>query len=853
MARAVPVHAIFFFSGVAGLGYELVWTRMFATGLGHEFPAMLAVVAAFFAGLAIGAWALDGVVSRSRAPGLWYAGLELVIGGWALASVVVIPALNSLAADLIGLDPSPARHWLVAFTVPLVGLLPATTAMGATLPAMERLVARLKGSGGVVGGLYAVNTAGAVAGVLATTFIVMPLAGFRVTVVALAVINVLCAAATVLGPAAGERERAPVAHELDDTPPAWRLTATLLVTGLLGIGYEITCVRVMAQVLENTVFSFTSALAVYLAGTAAGAALYQRFAGKTRFAPLLALLVQWLALACLVGIVVLGSSRGLYASCRDFFGGGLRGSVAAEMMLALLVFGPPTLLMGATFSHLVQAARGARGGVGRALAVNTIGASLAPPLFGIVLIPLLGMKVTAVIAALGYLALVPAGAIAVRRLVPTALCLPAGMAAISLDLVLVTAPPGARIIALRQGVMAVVAVTEDSQGGRLLKVNDRFFMGGTVRSFADRRQAHIPLMLHPEPKNALFLGVGSGITVGAATDHVEAVRAVELLPEVVELLGYFAPGNRLERFDVERDFVVADARRFVRAADERFDVIVADLFQPARDGSGALYTREHFEAIAARLADGGLFCQWLPVHQLDLDTLRLIVRTFLDVFPGSRAFLAHFNVQTPMLGLVTRTTPEIFPPDWYDRRLRERPGTRQALVEVALADELSLFGCLVADAEALAAFAGPGPLNTDDHPRVLFEAPAFGYLGDRMDGEHLRLLLEAWQPRADSLVGTQPARAEFAGRLDRFIAARDLFLHSSIADVRGDRDGAIEVLLESVRASGDFRTAYISGLQLASQLRASEPAVSRELLIALRDARPEAPQAPQLLREWFGE
>lgn len=57
----------------------------------------------------------------------------------------------------------------------------------------------------------------------------------------------------------------------------------------------------------------------------------------------------------------------------------------------------------------------------------------------------------------------------------------------------------------------------------------------------------------------------------------------------------------------------ADAIRFVRATDTRYDLIVSDNFHPARSGSGAFYTVEHFEAVRERLAPGGLFCpalQW---------------------------------------------------------------------------------------------------------------------------------------------------------------------------------------------------------------------------------------------------
>ncbi len=152
------LYFIFFLSGVAGLGYEIVWIRMFAVGLGHEFPSVLAVVAAFFGGFALGAWGLDGRVSRSRVPGRWYAALEIVIGTWGFASVALIPWANGQVALLTGPVPGPVRQWAIAFLVPLVVLLPATTAMGATLPAMDRFFSRLRADGHSIGGLYGANT-----------------------------------------------------------------------------------------------------------------------------------------------------------------------------------------------------------------------------------------------------------------------------------------------------------------------------------------------------------------------------------------------------------------------------------------------------------------------------------------------------------------------------------------------------------------------------------------------------------------------------------------------------------------------------------------------------------------------
>jgi hypothetical protein len=62
---AVLLYIILFLSGFMGLGYEMVWTPMLSVGLGHEIVPFLAVVSAFFSGMAVGSFILDSPVSRS--------------------------------------------------------------------------------------------------------------------------------------------------------------------------------------------------------------------------------------------------------------------------------------------------------------------------------------------------------------------------------------------------------------------------------------------------------------------------------------------------------------------------------------------------------------------------------------------------------------------------------------------------------------------------------------------------------------------------------------------------------------------------------------------------------------------
>ncbi len=209
----------------------------------------------------------------------------------------------------------------------------------------------------------------------------------------------------------------------------------------------------------------------------------------------------------------------------------------------------------------------------------------------------------------------------------------------------------------------------------------------------------------------------------------------------------------------------ADARRFVRASRERYDVIVSDNFHPARSGSGSLYTVEHFKAVRDRLAEDGLFCQWLPLHQLDLDTLRSIVRSFLAAYPHGWAMLATNSLDTPVLGLVGRRDANLFDAGQVRERLAAAALPRSP-AGFGITDDLALLGGFIAGPRALARFAANAPLNTDDHPVVAYRAPRITYVPDSLPRDRLIALLREVEISPDELLGAAFARhrMEFPAR-----------------------------------------------------------------------------------------
>ena len=172
--------------------------------------------------------------------------------------------------------------------------------------------------------------------------------------------------------------------------------------------------------------------------------------------------------------------------------------------------------------------------------------------------------------------------------------------------------------------------------------------------------------------------------------------------------------------------MTADARRFVRARRERYDVIVSDNFHPARSGSGSLYTVEHF----ARCASGSppAACSANGCRCISSISTRCAAScaAISSVYPHGWAMLATNSLDTPVLGLVARRDGERFDLEQVRERLRDRADVAHPRRSSA-SPTISRCSAASSRAHALARFAGDAPLNTDDHPVVAYRAPRITY------------------------------------------------------------------------------------------------------------------------------
>jgi spermidine synthase len=659
------LYLLFFISGALGLVYEVLWMRRLTLLFGATTLAATATLSAFFLGLALGS-AVFGARARTwRRPLVAFGLLEIGVGAGALLVPHVLDLYRALYPTLAAtFGGSPASFAGVKLVLAMAAVAIPTFCMGGTLPALGEVVAPSGGRGlGVpVGGLYAANLLGATLGALAVPFLLLP----RLGVDASSSVAVLGSVAVGLTACVwGWRTvRAPIiaisaaaAH-----PPAVDARAgrhVLLLAALSGaftLALQTLWTRTFALVHENSIYSFTIVVVLFLVGLAGGAGL-ARAALRRGGQPESLLAWSW----WVAGVSIVASPRLFYwlTDGLDYLpAGDWRSSLGRLLTVAIPTVLPATLALGMALPLLMERIGRdthdtAGPALGRLLGVNTLGAILGPLAATFVIGPALGLwKSLALLGVAVFLAGDRQGASRGRAaawaamLAALVLLRPVGLPPVRIA-------PGESLISAHEGSHGTTAVIEDARD-RWITVNNSYILGGTAAAGEERWQAHLPLLLHPSPRRVAFLGLGTGITAGAALLHpVERVLALEIVPEVVDAArADFAYANGALLDDARVTVVVDDGRNYMAAPPERFDVVVGDLLVPWRPGEAALYSLEHFQSVRRALRPGGLYCQWLPVYQLSLDQLAIVTRTFTDVFPQATLWRGNFLPDAPTLALV---------------------------------------------------------------------------------------------------------------------------------------------------------------------------------------------------------
>jgi predicted membrane-bound spermidine synthase len=744
------IYVMFLASGVASLIYQVVWFKQLQFVLGSSTFAVSMTVAGFFFGLSLGSWLGGKLADRARHPLSAYAFLELALG---ILAILVTLFLSNWLAWAPGMGPIVGNPFFFSFAT----LVLPTMLMGATLPVLAKHVIREHSVlAQRIGVLYGVNTLGAAIGCAVVGFVLIGTLGvtqsaFVGSLIYLA--NAALAGALARGAAAHESSTAasPAAAphtSHDPAVPSWRtnvLVAVFAVSGFASIAYEVLWFRVLANFQVHTVFAFSAMLATYLVGLVLGAFICARFLAprKDRLLLYFARLQLLIAAGGLLTVGLLGRSRNMSVAFNawlhpinshgafDWLAG-----TTETLLLCVVVLLIPTTLIGIslplaselTIQHVSVLGRR----LGRLYAMNTMGGTLGSLTAGFVLVPYLGTQTSlTLIVALNlalFLVVVASqpslsGDGRLRRLSVWGIvfvCAGSWILGPNYLAQAQTTFEEAEVLAFRETRDATFVVLgykgEGTDAYQQLLVNGWSYANNAMPG---RRYmatlAHLPTLLHRNPRSALLGCIGTGTTIGDLTLHPELrkIVAVDLSKAVFDFAPLFVPLNHSFHREPRVDKVVADVRHYLLRSSQTFDVITFEPPPPHDAGVVNLYSQEFYALAKRRLAPGGVVAQWMPLDFSRQAVPRMMIRTMMAEFPYVSLWIPN-RMEGVAIGSMEPLKVDLG--EW--RRRMQSPGLRDDMAAIGFQTPEDLAATFVAAGPALQRFIGDGPLVTDDRPRI---------------------------------------------------------------------------------------------------------------------------------------
>jgi spermidine synthase len=748
------VLAIFILSGAAGLMYEVVWSRQLVLVFGNTTQAVSTILTGFFGGMAVGSFLGGRLADRVRSPLRLYGVIELLLVVVVVATPVTFRLLHEVYRGAYGaLEGSFEAIALLRFGLAILALAPATVLMGATLPALTRQLTRDAHLSSAFGRLYAANTLGAIIGTFTAGIVLIELLGLTGTLL----VGAACSGIAGLAALRLARDAAPADSAVDPPRPLANKPAAgprssprpklalglAFVSGLTSLGYQVLWTRLLSSGTGNSTYVFTLILGTFLVGIALGAAAFTRlrpFIGR----PVAAIAVAQLVVAILAfaGLVLVIDHPGPLDPSR------VLESAWAILGPMLLVVLPTTFVMGFTFpassALLGDDPDRVASSAGKLLAANTLGAIVATFAIPFLVIPTVGSPVAVAILAIvnvgTALALLAAatGLDRVRRGATAAVG-----AVVGLAILVGIVTPGAIIDPGQARVIAaggtVFASAEDEiatvQAGR--RWERELWVAGTSMTLLTidvKLMPVLPLMLRPNSKSALAVAFGMGSAFRAALISGLKTDAVELVPSVPRMFGWFYSDAAAVLANPEGRVIIADGRNHMELTESRYDIIVTDPPPPIESsGASVISSLEYYRAGHAHLTPGGIMVQWMPTGST-IDEFRAHLRTFHSVFPHILMAFGPGGYGYYMFG---SDEPMKFTDDAIADVLG-RPGILQEISTAYDSPERTVTGWTsrihgltwIAD-DQVTRFTGDGPLITDDRPlpeyfllRRLFGTPS---------------------------------------------------------------------------------------------------------------------------------
>ena len=855
------VWLIFICSGASGLIYEVIWMRQLTLIFGSTVFATSTVLTAFMAGLALGSYYFGRKIDEStQSPLRIYALLEAGIGAFCLVWPLILAALGAIYV-LIHRHITSEFYTLslIRFVLTFGVLLIPSTLMGGTLPVLTRFfVKRLEQLGTNIGILYALNTFGAVIGTVAAGFFLIEALGVRWTLGVGIAINFAVAAIAlaltqkVSGTEADEPPEETQQSESEDVsylPERQLVLWAIGISGFCALAYEVLWTRIMVFFLGSTTYAFATMLAAFLFGIALGSMVFSRWVDRIK-QPIAVFGIVQLGIG-LFALILMPAFEELYGMSQAFqstFGS----SRFWAFFSCFLVMCLPTFLMGASFPLVTKIYTGSARQLGRSIgniyAVNTVGSILGAFCAGFILIPLLGIRPSIVLTVVLNTGIGCFLIFRSKQLTETGKSLlqgvGIGMPVLNTGLAVVllltvnqplflkstifkTQRPGDTLIDYNEEVDATVTTLKDDEGVYRLYVDtNQAADASRWDSPSHRVIAHLPLLLHPRPKQALVVGFGMGLTSHSITQHGVRVDAIELSSGVISAAQkHFTHINGNVFENPLFNYRLNDGRNHILMTKTKYDMISTGIIHPlVSAGSSNIYTADFYRLCRRILSEDGIMCQWVPLHRLPESHYKMIVRTFIEVFPHTTLWYKYTPDFVILIG-----TPEPLRIDYKNFMARAQIAS---IHEGLAADDLdgpSLLDSFMMGPETVREYAGIGPIHTDNRPRLEFFRGA-DLVGTTMQNvKGMSEYRERVLPYLENYGATLAEKRSVREKLDTYFRATQRLIRGQIAYASGQYQSAASLMNDAVEINSVDETIRYNFGVVAGLIREGEQEELRQI------------------------
>ncbi|GHT93165.1 hypothetical protein AGMMS49545_11950 [Betaproteobacteria bacterium] len=763
---------IFVLSGFAGLIYQSVWSQYLGLTLGHAAYAQTLVLSIFMGGMAVGAWFISRRTMGWKKLVKGYALVELLIGVVGLLFQSVFQTYTQVSQESILplLDNATLAHAYQWITAALL-ILPQSLLLGATFPLLSAGYLRVspQQDGEILGGLYFTNSLGAALGALAATFLLLPALGLPGTVMTAGGLNIVVGVAAWLVSAwmqegkqpesAGQsRAASPVAnHNPPQTEAIRKLSRIMLaataLSGATSFVYELGWVRMLNQALGSSIHSFELMLTAFILGLAFGG-LWIRRRSRNISDPIcyVGYAQVLMGVAALLSIPVFAQSFHWVGWMMEGLAKTDNGYTLFELgtaIISLSVMFPAAFFAGMTlplFTMALLRAGADERAIGRIYAANTLGSILGVIIMVHVLIPVMGVKLGLMLAAMTDVLL---GLYLLRILSPAratpgfAAAVASLLIALGVSVQLGQLDPNVQtsgvfrtgearpnenyaVPFLKDGKTATVAIRS---------LNDSLSIVTNGKSDAamtpiNRPPAFdeitmlmlgaMPLIAHPAPKEIALIGWGSGLSThtvlgSSVPQNVDTIEIEQVMYDAAKLFG-----QRVERayHDPRSHVRIDDARTFFSTGGRQYDAIVSEPSNPWVSGVANLFTVEFYQFLKKHLKEDGVLVQWLHTYEISDPLVATMLSALVNEFPNAEIYAINDG---DLLILAPKT--ELVRP-FSDAPWREA-GLAAELRRVGLGnmDEITLRR--IGGGEVIRQYARlfDAPIHSDYYPNVSLNAP----------------------------------------------------------------------------------------------------------------------------------